>query len=314
MESKGAHVMYLQCDICEEDDVRRLIEITKDKFTVINGFIHSAGLPGGGLISLNTLNKMHKVIKPKIQGTLTLVNQLADQNLDFFVMCSSLASVIGEVAEFEYSAANAFQDAVAYSMSQNKTQFIAINWDAWGESGMAAKADLPEWMKVHQRKDLADAISDREGQQLFARIMQDPMSQVIISRTDVNERLLNANTHDLDDKPDREQSKLYSRPDINTEYFAPETDIEQRLTQMLQVALGLEPIGLDDNVFELGGDSLLLVKVVTEINAIWDIKLSLKMIFDQPCVRDVACTVEQLMALTNTEDENNEEVIEEGLI
>ena len=113
-----------------------------------------------------------------MQGTLTLVNQLEDQNLDFFVLYSSLASVNDGIAQFEYSDANAFQDAVAYSMSQSEIQFIAINWDAQGKSGMAVKADLPEWMQSQQMKYLADAISDHEGQHLFARIariMLDPM-------------------------------------------------------------------------------------------------------------------------------------------
>ncbi|NQY63151.1 MAG: hypothetical protein HRT38_05365 [Alteromonadaceae bacterium] len=73
---------------------------------------------------------------------------------------------------------------------------------------------------------------------------------MIISRTDVNERLIIAYTQDIDDKFDWEQVKLYSRPDIDTEYIAPQTNIEKRLTQMLQV------------------------NVVTEINAIWEIKLS----------------------------------------
>ena len=46
---------------------------------------------------------------------------------------------------------------------------------------------------------------------------------------------------------------------------------------MLQLALGGEPIGIEYNTCELAGYSLLLGQVITEINAIWEIKLSLKM-------------------------------------
>ena len=66
---------------------------------------------------------------------------LQRDELDFMVLCSSLASVIGLAGQVDYAAANAFLDAFAYAQSAVQGTFTTcINWDAWRDVGMAAKA------------------------------------------------------------------------------------------------------------------------------------------------------------------------------
>jgi acyl carrier protein len=66
---------------------------------------------------------------------------LAGEPLDFFVLCSSLTSVLGAIGQVDYSAANAFMDAFALYKTRRDGLFtVSVNWDAWGEVGMAVKA------------------------------------------------------------------------------------------------------------------------------------------------------------------------------
>jgi NAD(P)-dependent dehydrogenase (short-subunit alcohol dehydrogenase family)/acyl carrier protein len=313
LEEKGAEVTYIQCDVTDEISVGNLISRVEAQIGPINGVIHSAGVPGGGLMALRTIDEIQSVLAPKVSGTANLVNHLAGKELDFFVMCSSLASIVGEVAQFEYSAANAYLDAIAHKFSQSSTQFISINWDAWGESGMAFTAELPEWMKVRQQTDLADAISNEEGRRVFERILQNNFTQVAVSRVDVNTML----SQNVELELDQEQPDIsliqHSRPELDTEYVAPQSEMEFRLVKIIQDALGVEPVGLKDNFFELGCDSLLLVKVVALINTQWGTRLSLKMLFDHPCV-------EAVVGMIHGGDDNDvqvreyEDIVEEGWI
>lgn len=58
--------------------------------------------------------------------------------LDFFVCFSSTASLLGNVAQANYAAANAFLDAFAAYRQAQKLPALTINWSAWSEVGGAA--------------------------------------------------------------------------------------------------------------------------------------------------------------------------------
>src|SRR5690606_24016308 len=51
----------------------------------------------------------------------------------------------------------------------------------------------------------------------------------------------------------RSQQKQFSRPDLGNEYVAPRNDLEQKLVTLWQNALGIEPLGVEDDFFALGG-------------------------------------------------------------
>ena len=60
-----------------------------------------------------SLDMFNAVIKPKVLGTVHLHELLLDQDLDFFVMTSSVLGAIGAATQSNYSAANAFLDHMA---------------------------------------------------------------------------------------------------------------------------------------------------------------------------------------------------------
>ena len=106
---------------------------------VIHGVIHSAGVGGDGIIELKSRESANQVLAPKIKGTLILEELLQGNELDFFVLCSSLAAVVGSGGQADYTGANAFMDAFAHSRkSAGGSAPISINWDRWDGVGMAA--------------------------------------------------------------------------------------------------------------------------------------------------------------------------------
>jgi thioesterase domain-containing protein/acyl carrier protein len=81
---------------------------------------------------------------------------------------------------------------------------------------------------------------------------------------------------------------LEERGSRSGELVAPRTYLERRLCEIWQEALGVESVGIDDNFFDLGGHSLLVIRLVSKINANFGIRLSPRRIFENPSVRRLA--------------------------
>jgi non-ribosomal peptide synthase protein (TIGR01720 family) len=138
IEALGAEVLILSADVADEAQVQAVVAQVRERFGALHGIIHSAGVPGGGLIRLKTPEAAAAVLAPKFEGTLALARGFADVPLDFFALCSSVVSVSSLLGRVDYCAANAFLDAfAAYYTATTGTFTFAINWDTWHGIGMA---------------------------------------------------------------------------------------------------------------------------------------------------------------------------------
>jgi acyl transferase domain-containing protein/acyl carrier protein len=143
-EASGAEVLILCADVADMQQMQTAAAQAEERFGKINGIIHSAGLPDGGLIPNRTREMSEIVLSPKVKGTLvldSLFNSSTGHQLDFLVLCSSIGSVLSPIGQVAYCAANAFLDAFAlYNTARSNTYTVSINWDSWQEVGMAVKA------------------------------------------------------------------------------------------------------------------------------------------------------------------------------
>ncbi|MCU0288095.1 MAG: SDR family NAD(P)-dependent oxidoreductase, partial [Acidobacteria bacterium] len=140
LEVLGAELMIISVDVTDYQGMTEMFAQAQTQFGDINGIIHAAGLPGGGLIQLKTREMADRVLLPKVKGTLVLESLLKNKP-DFILLCSSISSVISDPGQVDYFAANAFMDAYAYYKTAVDRVFtVSVNWDAWQEVGMAAAA------------------------------------------------------------------------------------------------------------------------------------------------------------------------------
>jgi amino acid adenylation domain-containing protein/non-ribosomal peptide synthase protein (TIGR01720 family) len=144
LEKMGAEVLAVSADVSDEQQIRSAIAYAQECFGPLNGVMHCAGVPGGGVIQLKTREIAEAVLAPKVKGTMVLASVLNKTQLDFFVVCSSRTSITGSFGQVDYCAANAFQDAFAHFSRQNGSPaMVGINWDAWADVGMLASAAIP---------------------------------------------------------------------------------------------------------------------------------------------------------------------------
>lgn len=293
LESFGSEVMVARADIADAEQVRQIATVARDRFGALHGVIHAAGIAGDSMITTKSHESVAAVIKPKIAGTAAIAEALSTFELDVFVLCSSMAAVMGGVGQFDYSAANAFQDAFAIRHDGiSTTRYVSINWDAWKEVGMAAKMELPAYLKEQRDRHLQSAISTQEGVNAFAALLARPLPHWMVTTRTPEFIMANAGLAQLDERPTPQvNGQTQSRPQLANAYVQPERDVEVTLASMWEELLAIEGIGTTDNFFELGGDSILITRLHTMMrNRLPELMqdLALKVLFEHPTISAVA--------------------------
>jgi len=147
VEEHGGKALVLRGDVTDRKRMQEVVAEIRDRFGVINGVVHAAGVESGGIIQLRTAPQAAAVLAPKVQGLRALESALQDVDLDFFMLCSSLTSILGSIGQVDYCAANLFMDSFArYDSLKTGRHTISVNWDAWQDIGLATKK--AEWFKT----------------------------------------------------------------------------------------------------------------------------------------------------------------------
>jgi acyl transferase domain-containing protein/NADPH-dependent curcumin reductase CurA/acyl carrier protein len=145
LENQGSELLILQADVTDLGQMQQVLSQAQNQWGQIHGVIHTAGILGDGMIQQKTWPEVEAVLGPKVQGTLVL-NQLfgpGSPPLDFWVLCSSIASYQPGFGQFAYCGANAFLDAFAYHRTAQGQGFtVSINWDGWQQGGMGQATEV----------------------------------------------------------------------------------------------------------------------------------------------------------------------------
>ncbi|MBV9390134.1 MAG: SDR family NAD(P)-dependent oxidoreductase, partial [Chroococcidiopsidaceae cyanobacterium CP_BM_ER_R8_30] len=83
----------------------------------------------------------------------------------------------------------------------------------------------------------------------------------------------------------------------DTEPVAPRNKLERQLTTIWQDLLGVPQVGVHNNFFELGGNSLLATQLISRVRATWAVELPLRSLFEQPTVAGLAERIETALRL-----------------
>ncbi|HEY0602496.1 MAG TPA: type I polyketide synthase, partial [Herpetosiphonaceae bacterium] len=140
LESLGVTVHLAAVDVGDPVQLAAFLqEFQQEGWPAIRGVIHAAGMLRDRTILQLDAETFHQVLRPKIAGAWLLHTLLKDAPLDFFVLFSSVASLLGSVSQGNYAAANAFLDALAHHRRARGLPALSINWGPWAEIGMAAR-------------------------------------------------------------------------------------------------------------------------------------------------------------------------------
>ncbi|MEU8207929.1 type I polyketide synthase [Micromonospora sp. NPDC049044] len=138
LEALGGEVLTVAADVRDEAAMRVAVDAARDRFGRIDGVFHAAGVAGGGLSSMRSREQSDAVLSPKVDGTLILDRLLGDE-VDLFVLFSSIIAVTGGYGQIDYCAGNAFMDAYAQARAGGRMHTLTVNWCGWEGIGMLAE-------------------------------------------------------------------------------------------------------------------------------------------------------------------------------
>lgn len=134
----GAQVRVVAADVSEPEHVARTLAEIAATMPPLKGVVHAAGVIEDALLRHYDQDRFARVLAPKIQGALNLHSQTLGSTLDFFVLFSSISSVLGSTGQAAYAAGNSFLDALAHQRRGLGLHGLSINWGPWADVGMAA--------------------------------------------------------------------------------------------------------------------------------------------------------------------------------
>jgi phthiocerol/phenolphthiocerol synthesis type-I polyketide synthase E len=286
LEQVGGEILTIQANVADEQQMRFALAQALDRFGAVHGVIHAAGVPGGGLIDLKTVEAVETEFAPKVAGAFVLDQVLRKVPLDFICFCSSLNVLTGGVGQVGYCAANATLDAMAHTFSKRGSRVISANSDRWNQVGMAVQAEARLKTLQIDASEL-DGMTASEAQEVFGRILHGWTSpQVIVSVRDCSSLVRQSAGTALSNvvgitakKQDASQELLRGKGDqING------ATIEEQVTLVWQQILGVEHIGLHDDFFTLGGESLAALQILNRVQDLFGMEVSLKKFFEHPTV------------------------------
>ena len=288
LEKMSGKFKIISTDVSDKSQMTEKIEEISSQFNSIHGIIHAAGKVGESVIQLVTdvdSKNFDDQVPAKVTSAKIIDDLTKEKNLDFILYQSSLSSILGGLGFASYSAVNSYLDVYANSRNgKNKTKYIAVNWDGWKFEGEELAGDAES------------SITPEDGKYALEKILTEiQANQVIVSTGDLNSRIEKwlIKQPGLLSEDENEINELHERPNLQTMYVEPKTELEIKIVNVWRKILGIEKIGIYDDFFDLGGDSLIGTQLVSQLRDLFKVELPLRSLFDDPTISAIAALIEK---------------------
>jgi acyl transferase domain-containing protein/acyl carrier protein len=299
MERRGARVRVARADVADREQLATVLrEVTET--CPLRGVVHAAGVLDDGLLAQLDRERLARVLAPKVAGAWNLHLLTRDQDLDIFVLFSSVAALLGSPGQGNYAAANAFLDALAHHRRALGLPAMSIDWGPWAEIGMAARVESGRGPAASGVAPIPPA----EALAALGQLIEENPVQAAVLHVDWGrlKRLL---------RPGGGPSLLADvlPPDTGPSPAAPARDgdggfltemravtsearqmlLEKRLCQELANVLGLEAAEIDvrESISALGLDSLMALELKEQLENKLGIRLPLDAFMESPTLADL---------------------------
>lgn len=323
LEEKGARVVTHAANVDSYEEMQTVISGLRKEFGRINGVIHAAGLAGDGFLLRKDETIFNEVLAPKIKGTWILDQLTREDDPDFFVLCSSISSLIATAGQGDYVAANSYLDAYAAYRNQMGLPTLAINWAAWKETGMAVDYNIDTDATIFK------GLSTLQAMNALEEILQRRISRIVVGELnyqhdffahlelspvqfapEVKEMITKARTrlkvvkNQGTKTTNHKDIKLLGKPDQNY------TEMERSLALIWGETLGLDEVDINEDFYTLGGDSIIAIKLTNTIKSVTNTNVDTSDIFEHLTVASLAAhlseKVEEEVNVVEPEVENEE--------
>jgi NADPH:quinone reductase-like Zn-dependent oxidoreductase/NADP-dependent 3-hydroxy acid dehydrogenase YdfG/acyl carrier protein len=308
LESAGAHVSVVACDVADRAAVAALVAQVPPEYP-LRGVFHAAGVLDDGLIASLTPQRMDAVLRAKVDGAWNLHELTQDRDLSAFVMFSSMAGIIGTPGQGNYAAANSFLDGLAAHRRARGVAGLSVAWGLW-EQASAMTRHLADRDKARMTRAGLAPLSTSRALQLLDDAMLADRPVLVAARLDPTglgaSGVVPPMLRDLAARPGR---RLVMDSDTAASMSGLVARLrglnpDQRHSLLLELVctnaatvLGRSSADIDADVAfqDLGFDSLTAVELRNRLKTATGLTLSPALIFDHPTPSALAEQIDGLL-------------------
>ena len=264
IESSGGTVEIIIADCSVEAQLSGALDSVVARHGKIDGLFHTAGVLRDGIIATKQPTALKEVFASKALAAVHIANWQTQRQAagltvaNLTVFFSSISADFGMFGQVDYSAANNVLDGLSGRLNAEGLRTVSINWPAFEGVGMAARTEDTAGSQSTLAVELAqNALFAEEGARAVKRIaLHSDLERVVVSRKPF--------------EPRRQSAILDGREVVlqQLDSSVASTDEDSPVERMLEIwrdQFGNDEIGIKDDYFKLGGDSLLAVGLIGRI-------------------------------------------------
>ncbi len=292
LQQQGVNILTLQVDIVKEQEVSQMLSRIDATMPPLKGIFHAAGTLDDGILQKQDWQRFANVLEPKISGAWHLHNLTKERELDYFILFSSIASLIGSAGQGNYAAANGFLDALSIYRQSLRLPSLTINWGAWANVGMAAEKGF--------KLQGMDLIEPEAGWSVFDRLLNSNLSQVGVFTADwqvlsqqvayFRESSYFQELVGNIENQKTETANIFTQIKQASATNERESLLQNHLCNSLAQILQIEPqdIAPTDSLLDLGMDSLMVMEAVNKLKEDLQLMLYPREIYERPKIEVLA--------------------------
>ncbi|MEC5144140.1 polyketide synthase [Chitinophaga sp. 212800010-3] len=270
LEATGVNVRYHAADAADEDQMKEVIADALANEGTIHGVIYAVtdiGRHQKSLIADIEPSQVETQFRTKGDGLLILDRLTKDLPMDFFLLLSSVSAIFGGLGYAAYTSANIFMDAfVHYQRKKGHTRYISFNAPGW------TYYDDDLCIQAYEKSGYNERMTFSEGVLAVETVLKAVGNgQVFIYLSDLEYKInnwVNVGTQELTPFTTVERKGI-RRPDLLTAYIEPGNETERKLAALWEEVFGFDVLGIRDDFFEIGGDSLKAIKLIAKIEHVF---------------------------------------------
>lgn len=261
----------IQYDATDDRYLQAIVEVLKN-WGGLDGIIHGFGHKGGRLIEHQLDSDPSNVLRPLLSLTNNLLTIMEQYPCNFFIGFSSLFAHYGRFAQVDYAAYANYLEALACSMPSHMVQRgLCIHWDAFKTRS--------SWPQAWWDEESVDGLGEINVLSIIESLLASELNIALISQRDLlqyhesEQYFRHATEYEAFTKDNTSARNLSSK------YVKPTSALETKLAHIWQTFLGIDQVGIKDDYIDLGGDSLLAVRMMAAIESELGVKLPLSTLY-----------------------------------
>jgi polyketide synthase PksN len=308
LQELGARVECVGVDVSDSARMGRMLDQLRAGYGRINGVVHAAGRGGEGFLQTKTRERFDRVLAPKVDGARLLHELTLADELEFFVMFSSIVTVIRTPGQTDYTAANAYLDALAHYRRASGLPAISLVWPAWREVGMALEfgaVDEDQFLAPIDNAvglDLLDQVLGDCGQLPPVLILSEINPRADLAKVDAQGLALpDAVRARLRRGAAERQARSGAAPAsaVRLQGIDAPDEIALAVARIWSQVLGSTELGADDVFADHGGNSILTTQMYREFEKTYPGALDVVDLFTHTSIREQSAFLRKALGVAS---------------